>query len=137
MLALVLSLLGLLELPPPAPPPPEQAAWQNVKTVDGVHLRRAPSGRAAPWGLAEGEIAAPLGRIVAHLTDFPGLVHHVPRLAEVRAGTAVTWQPASTRQRRMFFFAPKSMATTDSGRPAGRGESPNGALHSPRRSANS
>jgi hypothetical protein len=86
MLALVLAALGLAaELPPPAPPPLDDRVWQPVNTVDGVTLKRARvPDRAAPWGLGEGEIAAPIERVIAHLTDFAGLLRHVPRLVEVR-----------------------------------------------------
>jgi hypothetical protein len=84
MLALVVWMLALVELPPPAPPPPDDPSWQIVKTVDGVRLRRAPSERVAPWGMADGEIGAPIERVIAHLIDFPALPRHVPRLAEVR-----------------------------------------------------
>jgi len=86
MLALVLAALGLAgELPAPLPPAPGDAAWQAVSTVDNVTLRRAHiAGRAAPWGCGEGEIAAPIERVIAHLTNFEGLPRWVPRLVEVR-----------------------------------------------------
>lgn len=90
MLALAATMLALdlfalvAELPSPRPPPVDAAAWKTIKTVDGVTLARAPSDRAAPWGRGEGEIAAPLERVIAHLTDFASLAKHMPRLAEVR-----------------------------------------------------
>jgi len=77
-----LDLLAQLALP--IPPPPNAAAWQTVKTVDGVTLKRAPSDRAAPWGMGEGEIAAPLDRVIAHLTDFASLGKWMPRVADLR-----------------------------------------------------
>ena len=78
----VLDLLG--EAAAPRPPGPDDAAWQTVKTVDGVTLKRAPSARAAPWGEGEGEIAAPLERVIAHLTDFGSLAKWMPRVADLR-----------------------------------------------------
>lgn len=76
--------LGLVaELPSPRPPAPDDAAWMSVKTVDGVALKRAPA-EHAPWGMGEGEIAAPLARVIAHLTDFPSLRTGMPRVAELR-----------------------------------------------------
>lgn len=85
MLALVaLALDLLLALPPPVPPAVGAGVWKLVKTVDGVTLYRADSGRKAPWGMGEGEIAAPLDRVIAHLTDFPSLPKHMPRLAELK-----------------------------------------------------
>jgi hypothetical protein len=85
MLALVLAALGLAaELPWPVPPPLDDPSWQPVSTVDGVTLKRARVAGRAPWGIGEGEIAAPLERVIAHLTDFAGLKRHMPRLAEVR-----------------------------------------------------
>ncbi len=77
-----LDLIGELALP--RPPAPAAAVWQKVKTVDGVTLARAPSDRAAPWGMGEGEIAAPLERVIAHLTDFASLKKWVPRVADLR-----------------------------------------------------
>ena len=77
-----LDLLAQLALP--VPPRADAAVWQTLKTVDGVTLKRAPSDRAAPWGLGEGEIAAPLDRVIAHLTDFASLGKWMPRLAELR-----------------------------------------------------
>jgi hypothetical protein len=77
-----LDLLGELALP--RPPAPDAAAWQSVKTVDGVMLKRAASDRAAPWGMGEGDIAAPIDRVIAHLTDFPSLGKWMPRVAELR-----------------------------------------------------
>jgi hypothetical protein len=88
MLALAIVAADLFalvaELPAPQPPPVDGATWKTLKTVDGVTLKRAPSDRAAPWGLGEGEIAAPLERVIAHLTDFPSLQKHMPRVAELR-----------------------------------------------------
>ncbi len=72
------------ELPSPRPPPPESDVWKQLKAVDGVALARAASERAAPWGAGEGEIAAPLDRVIAHLTDFAALAHIMPRVAELR-----------------------------------------------------
>jgi|SRR6185312_7100913 len=77
-----LDLLG--ELAAPLPPPPAAAAWQTVKTEDGVTLFRAPSDRAAPWGRGDGVIAAPIDRVIAHLTDFAALGKWMPRVAELR-----------------------------------------------------
>jgi hypothetical protein len=81
-----LDLLAQLALAaPPTPPAADAAAWQTLKTVDGVTLKRAPSSdRAAPWGLGEGDIAAPLDRVIAHLTDFSDLGKWMPRVAELR-----------------------------------------------------
>lgn len=85
MIALVALALDLLiALPPPTPPADDAAAWHTLKTVDGVTLRRADSGRKAPWGEGEGEIAAPLERVIAHLTDFASLSKYMPRLAELK-----------------------------------------------------
>jgi hypothetical protein len=86
MPALVLALVTLeliATLPAPAPPPPGDRAWATVKTVEGVTVKRAP-GPGAPWGMGEGEIAAPLDRVVAHLTNFPSLARFMPRVAELR-----------------------------------------------------
>jgi START domain-containing protein len=84
-LAAIVALDLIGELPPPHPPAAGAPAWHTVKTVDGVRLARAPSDRAAaPWGLGEGEIAAPLERVIAHLTDFPSLSKWMPRVAELR-----------------------------------------------------
>lgn len=98
MLALVAFAVveGALVLPPPVPPPASASVWKTLKTVDGVTLARADSGRKAPWGRGEGEIAAPLDRVVAHLTDFASLPRYVPRLAELRvlsrgAGEAIVY----------------------------------------------
>jgi hypothetical protein len=77
-----LELLAQLALP--NPPRADAAVWQTVKTVDGVTLKRAPSDRAAPWGMGEGDIAAPLDRVVAHLTDFASLGKWMPRVADLR-----------------------------------------------------
>lgn len=74
----------LAQLALPIPPPADAAAWQTVKTVDGVTLKRAPSDRAAPWGLGEGVIAAPIDRVIGHLTDFASLGKWMPRVAELR-----------------------------------------------------
>jgi Polyketide cyclase / dehydrase and lipid transport len=84
MLALALTLDLVAELAMPRPPAPDAAAWQTLKTVDGVTLKRAPSERAAPWGMGEGEIAAPLDRVISHLTDFAALARFIPRVADVR-----------------------------------------------------
>src|SRR3954451_17881888 len=81
--AAILALDLLAQLTAPLPPPPGDARWVSVKTVDGVALSRAPSDRAAPWGMAEGEIAAPLDRVIAHLTDFPDLGKWMPRVADL------------------------------------------------------
>ena len=86
----------VVALAAPRPPAPQDPAWQTVKTVDGVTLKRAASDRAAPWGLGEGEIAAPIDRVIAHLTDFASLPRYVPRLAELRvlsrgAGEAIVY----------------------------------------------
>jgi hypothetical protein len=84
MLALAaLALDLLLALPPPVPPAVRAGAWKLLKTVDGVTLFRADSGRKAPWGMGEGDIAAPLDRVIAHLTDFPSLPKYMPRLAKL------------------------------------------------------
>jgi len=77
-----LDLLAQLALP--LPPPVDAAVWQTVKTVDGVTLKRAPSDRAAPWGMGEGVIAAPIDRVVAHLVDFASLGKWMPRVADLR-----------------------------------------------------
>ncbi len=82
LLALV-ALELVAELPSPRPPPPDDAAWKTYATVDGVRLARAPSSPAS-WGMGEGEIAAPLERVIAHLTDFPSLRKWMPRVAELR-----------------------------------------------------
>jgi hypothetical protein len=87
MLALVaLAALELLaDLPPPHPPAADDKAWITVKTVDGVTLKRAPSGTpTAPWGSGEGEIAASLDSVVAHLIDFPNLGKWMPRVADLK-----------------------------------------------------
>jgi hypothetical protein len=79
-----LLVLGLA-LPAPSPPPADSAAWRVVKSKDGVTLKEADSGDPrAPWGLGEGEIAAPIERVIAHLTDFPGMTAVVPRLETVQ-----------------------------------------------------
>jgi hypothetical protein len=82
-LAFVLSTL-LAELTAPLPPSPDDGAWVTLKTVAGVRLASAPSEMGVPWGLGEGDIAAPLARVVAHLTDFPSLPRWMPRVAELR-----------------------------------------------------
>lgn len=79
---LALDLIGELALP--HPPAPDAAVWKSVKTVDGVALATAPSDRAAPWGRGDGEIAAPLDRVIAHLIDFPSLGKWMPRVADLR-----------------------------------------------------
>jgi hypothetical protein len=81
--ALVLTSL-LAQLSAPLPPPPDDRAWVTLKTIAGVRLASAPSPLGVPWGLGEGEIAAPLDRVVAHLTDFPSLSRWMPRVAELR-----------------------------------------------------
>lgn len=83
-LAALLALDLIAQLGAPLPPPAGDARWHTIKTVDGVTLARAPSDRAAPWGSGEGDIAAPLDRIIAHLIDFPSLRKWMPRLAELR-----------------------------------------------------
>jgi carbon monoxide dehydrogenase subunit G len=83
-IAAIVALDLLAQLAAPLPPPLGDARWTNVKTVDGVTLKRAPSDRAAPWGMGEAEIAAPLDRVVAHLTDFGSLAKWMPRVADLR-----------------------------------------------------
>jgi hypothetical protein len=78
----VIALVG--QMPAPTPPTADAPAWSVVKTVDGVTLKRAPSECAVPWGLGEGEIAAPIERVIAHLTDFSGLGRWMPRVRELR-----------------------------------------------------
>ncbi|HEY2744032.1 MAG TPA: START domain-containing protein, partial [Polyangia bacterium] len=68
----------------PGPPGADAAAWQTLKTIDGVTLSTAPSDRAAPWGRGDGEIAAPIDRVIAHLLDFPSLGKWMPRVADLR-----------------------------------------------------
>ncbi|HEX4459251.1 MAG TPA: START domain-containing protein [Polyangia bacterium] len=88
MWALAIVLLGLAaELPPPLPPADDARAWQPVKVVEGIVVTRAPL--APPpqlmiWGAAEGDIDAPIDRVIAHLTNFELLPKIVPRLAELR-----------------------------------------------------
>ncbi len=77
-----LDLVGELALP--RPPPSDAAAWQTLKTVDGVTLARAPSDREAPWGRGEGDVAAPIDRVIAHLVDFAALGKWMPRVADLR-----------------------------------------------------
>src|SRR6267142_1498904 len=86
MLALVawVALELVAELPLPRPPAADDKSWTTVKTVDGVTLLRAPSGGKAPWGAGEGEIAAPLERVIAHLTDFASLGKWMPRVADLK-----------------------------------------------------
>ena len=83
-LAACVALDLLAQLAQPIPPAFDATAWKTLKTVDGVTLKRASSDRAAPWGLAEGEIAAPIERVIAHLTDFTSLQKWMPRVAELR-----------------------------------------------------
>jgi hypothetical protein len=88
MWALAMVLLGLAaELPQPLPPPADDRGWQPVKVADGIAVTRAPL--AAPlqlltWAAAEGDLDAPIDRVIAHLTDFELLRKIVPRLAELR-----------------------------------------------------
>ena len=83
--ALLFILNALIsELTAPLPPPPDDRAWVTLKTVDGVRLQTAPSSLGAPWGRGEGDIAAPLSRVIAHLTNFPSLPRWMPRVAELR-----------------------------------------------------
>ena len=86
MVALVaLVALDLVaELASPRPPRSDDAAWQTIKTVDGVTLDRLGSDGVGPWGRGEGDIPAPLDRVVAHLTDFGSLQRWMPRVAELR-----------------------------------------------------
>src|SRR6476659_928631 len=83
-LAACVALDLLAQLAQPLPPALDAIKWQTVKTVDGVTLKRAPSDQAAPWGLGEGEIAAPIERVIAHLTDFKDLGKWMPRVADLR-----------------------------------------------------
>src|SRR5437764_15370121 len=80
----LLALELIAELPAPRPPAADDKSWTTVKTVDGVRLTRAPSGGKAAWGAGEGEIAAPLDRVIAHLTDFGGLGKWMPRVADLK-----------------------------------------------------
>jgi hypothetical protein len=73
----------LAALAAPQPPAPGDPAWHSVKVVDGVALSRAAS-PLAPWGMGEGDIAAPLAKVVAHLIDFPSLPRFMPRVKELR-----------------------------------------------------
>lgn len=82
MTVVVLQLLAAM--PAPRPPAPADPSWTTVKTVDGVTLARAPSEAGVPWGRGEGEIAAPLDRVIAHLTDFASLGKWMPRVADLR-----------------------------------------------------
>ncbi len=89
MWALAMVLLGLAaELPQPLPPPAADGrAWLPVKSVDGIAVTRAPLPsplQLLTWGAAEGDIDAPIERVIAHLTDFDLLRRIVPRLAELR-----------------------------------------------------
>ncbi|MGZ3442902.1 MAG: hypothetical protein ACXVDD_25450, partial [Polyangia bacterium] len=83
-IAAIVALDLFAQLAAPLPPATGDSHWQTVKTVDGVTLERAPSGRAAPWGRGDAEIAAPLDRVVAHLTDFASLAKWMPRVADLR-----------------------------------------------------
>jgi polyketide cyclase/dehydrase/lipid transport protein len=83
-IAAIVALDLFAALAAPQPPAAGDARWQTLKTVDGVTLKRAPSDRAAPWGMAEAEIAAPIDRVVAHLTDFASLGKWMPRVADLR-----------------------------------------------------
>jgi hypothetical protein len=83
-LAACVALDLLAQLAQPIPPAFDASTWQTLKTVDGVTLKRAASDRVAPWGLGEGEIAAPIDRVIAHLTDFASLGKWMPRVAELR-----------------------------------------------------
>src|SRR5262245_54839120 len=84
MLALAIALQLVGALPSPTPPPPDDGAWKIVKIVDGVRLLRAPAAGRAPWGMGEGEIAAPIDAVIAHLCDFESARRFIPRVAEVR-----------------------------------------------------
>ena len=82
---MIVLFLALTALPAPSPPPPDSAAWRVVKVKDAITLEQADSGDPrAPWGMGEGEIAAPIDRVIAHLLDFEGAKKVVPRLGEVR-----------------------------------------------------
>jgi hypothetical protein len=65
------------------PRPPDAAAWRQLKVVEGITVRLAPSTTRAPWGSAEGLIDAPVERVLGHLTQFERLVGRVPRLTKV------------------------------------------------------
>jgi hypothetical protein len=72
-------------LPAPVPPDPGDRAWRVLRTVDGVKLAQADSDRpGTPWGLGEGEIAAPLAVVAAHLTDVGALSRFLPRVEAVQ-----------------------------------------------------
>ncbi len=84
-LALVALGFALPALPAPSPPPADSPAWRQLKVKDEITLKEADSGDPrAPWGMAEGEIAAPIDQVIAHLTDFPGLKQLMPRLETVQ-----------------------------------------------------
>src|SRR5436305_1955526 len=75
----------LAQLAQPIPPAVDVINWHTLKTVVGETLKSAPSSdRAAPWSLGEGEIAAPIDRVIAHLTDFAALGKWMPRDADLR-----------------------------------------------------
>jgi hypothetical protein len=86
MPAALLTLAALLAQLAAPLPPTDASAWHVVKTADGIALSTAapPWTGAAPWGAGEGDVAAPLPRVAAHLVDFPSLTRLVPRLAELR-----------------------------------------------------
>ena len=83
-IAAIVALDLVAQLAAPQPPAAADSGWQTLKTVDGITLERAPSDRAAPWGRGDAEIAAPLDRVVAHLTDFASVGKWMPRIADVR-----------------------------------------------------
>src|SRR5579863_3749026 len=84
-LAFVATLLSLLaSINAPVPPPADDQRWLTKKTVDGVRLASMPSPRGVPWGLGEGDLAAPLASVAKQLTDFAALATVLPRVAEVR-----------------------------------------------------
>jgi hypothetical protein len=83
-IAAIVALDLLAQLAAPLPPAADDSRWQTIKTVDGVTLKRAPSDRAAPWGMGEAELAAPVERVIAHVTDFASLARWMPRVAELR-----------------------------------------------------
>lgn len=79
LLAALLGAPAIARADAPAPP-----SWKQVKVVDGIVVRTAPSGVKPPWGSAMGTIDAPPARVLAHLLDFADAPKHVPRLAEAR-----------------------------------------------------